>query len=358
MRKIIHADCDCFFAAVEMRDDPYLQGRPVAVGGDPGRRGVIATCNYEARQYGVRSAQASAYARKLCPGLIIIPPDFAKYKAASRQIRSIFFDFTELVEPLSLDEAYLDVSDSPHCQGSATLIAREIRARVKAEVGVTISCGVAPNKFLAKIASDWQKPDGLFVIKPDEALAFVEKLPVGKIHGVGPATRDHLNRLGLETCGDIRSKTVFELAAEFGSFGPRLHQLARGEDNRPVSPARQRKSLSVEETYAKDLPDVVACRNELPALLFQLVTRLKAIPDHYRITKIFVKLKFNDFTQTTHEQVAKELSLPVLQTLLAVAWERERLPVRLIGIGVGFIDLRDEIAETQLDLFDKELLPE
>lgn len=358
MRKIIHADCDCFFAAVEMRDDPYLAGRPVAVGGDPGRRGVIATCNYEARQYGVRSAQASAYARKLCPELIIIPPDFAKYRAASQQIRSIFFDFTEHVEPLSLDEAYLDVTDSPHCQGSATLIAREIRARVKAEVGVTISCGVAPNKFLAKIASDWRKPDALFVIKPDEVAAFVEKLPVSKIHGVGRATADHLHRVGLMSCGGIRAWNVFDLTAEFGSFGPRLYQLARGEDDRPVKASRQRKSLSVEETYPQDLPNPAACRNELPGLLFQLVTRLKAIPDHYRITKVFVKLKFNDFTQTTHEQTARELSLPALEALLGVAWDRARLPVRLIGMGVGFIDLRDEIAETQLDLFKPDPLPE
>lgn len=335
-----------------MRDDPYLVGRPVAVGGDPGRRGVIATCNYEARQYGVRSAQASAYARKLCPELIIIPPDFTRYKAASQQIRAIFFDYTEQVEPLSLDEAYLDVSSSEHCQGSATLMAREIRQRVRREVGVTISAGVAPNKFLAKIASDWRKPDGLFVIRPEEVTAFVATLPVGKIHGVGRATAAHLHRLGLQTCADIRARSVFELVAAFGSFGPRLHRLAHGEDDRPVRSTRQRKSLSVEETYTRDLPDVAACRAVLPGLLLRLSERLRAVPGHYCVTRVFVKLKFDDFSQTTHEQAARQLLLPVLESLLSVAWERGCRPVRLVGIGVGFIDLREGVLENQLVLFD------
>ncbi len=341
-----------------MRDDPYLAGRPVAVGGDPGRRGVIATCNYEARQYGVRSAQASAHARRLCPELIIIPPDFSKYKSASQQIRGIFLDYTELVEPLSLDEAYLDVSHSPYGQGSATRIAQQVRARVKAEVGVTISCGVAPNKFLAKIASDWRKPDGLFVIRPAEVAAFVAALPIEKLHGVGRATADHLHRLGLRTCADIRAWSVFALTAEFGSFGPRLYQLAHGEDERPVQVAYQRKSLSVEETWPQDLPSLAACQHELPGLLLRLSARLQKIPAHYRITKAFVKLKFNDFTQTTHEQAAQGLPLSLLEALLAVAWARGARPVRLVGIGVGFVDLRDERAETQLDLFDLEPAPE
>jgi DNA polymerase-4 len=187
-RKIIHCDCDCFYASVEMRDDPSLRGRPLAVGGRPDQRGVVATCNYEARRFGIHSAMATAQAIKLCPDLLVIPPDMEKYRIASRQIMEIYRDYTELVEPLSLDEAYLDVTESPHCKGSATLIAQEIRQRIFETVGITASAGVAPNKFVAKIASDWNKPDGLFLVRPEEVDAFVAALPVKKLYGVGKVT--------------------------------------------------------------------------------------------------------------------------------------------------------------------------
>ena len=200
-RKIIHCDCDCFYAAVEMRDNPALAELPLAVGGQPDRRGVIATCNYVARRYGVRSAMSSAQAVQRCPDLLILPPSMDKYRAASRTILAIYRDYTPLVQPLSLDEAYLDVTDSPHCRGSATLMAEEIRTRIRQEVGITASAGVGPNKFIAKIASDWNKPDGLYVVRPQDTDGFVAALPVGKLHGVGRVTAARLERLGIKTCG-------------------------------------------------------------------------------------------------------------------------------------------------------------
>ena len=211
VRKIIHCDCDCFYASVEMRDDPSLRGRPLAVGGRADQRGVIATCNYEARRYGIHSAMATAQAVKLCPDLILIPPNMEKYRITSRQIMDIYRDYTDLVEPLSLDEAYLDVTNSPHCKGSATLIAQEIRRRIFETVGITASAGVAPNKFVAKIASDWNKPDGLFLVRPGEVDAFVAALPVKKLFGVGKVTAAKLHSLGAQTCGDLRDWNIDKL---------------------------------------------------------------------------------------------------------------------------------------------------
>ncbi|MDR2032082.1 MAG: DNA polymerase IV, partial [Azoarcus sp.] len=205
MRKIIHCDCDCFYAAVEMRDDPSLRGKPLAVGGRPEARGVIATCNYEARAFGVHSAMSTAHALRLCPRIILLPPDFRRYRAASRQILAIYRDYTPRVEPLSLDEAYLEVSGLERCQGSATRMAEEIRARIRAEVRITASAGIAPNKFLAKVASDWNKPDGQFVVRPQEVDAFVAALPVEKIFGVGKVTAARLQKCGVRTCGDLRA---------------------------------------------------------------------------------------------------------------------------------------------------------
>ena len=203
MRKIIHCDCDCFYAAVEMRDDPSLRDLPIAIGGKSDRRGVVATCNYRAREYGVRSAMPTGQALKLCPDLVVVPGTMAKYREAAQQIRQIFYRYTDKVEPLSLDEAYLDVTDCTECQGSATLIAQEIREVIAREVGVTASAGIAPNKFLAKVASDLNKPDGQYVITPPEIDAFVETLKVKRISGVGKVTNEKLRRLGIETCGDL-----------------------------------------------------------------------------------------------------------------------------------------------------------
>ncbi|MGB1271405.1 MAG: DNA polymerase IV, partial [Endozoicomonas sp.] len=229
-RKIIHIDFDAFFASIEIRDNPRLSGRPVAVGGASDRRGVIATCNYEARRFGVHSAMASAQALRLCPELKIIPPRFSVYKEASEKAHAIFRKYTDFIEPLSLDEAYLDVSSTSLCQGSATLMADEIRQEIRDQLQVTVSAGVAPNKFLAKIASDWNKPDGLFVITPDQVDHFIFELPVRKIHGVGKVTAGKLHKKGIETCGQLRQYSLPELSRWFGSFGERLWELSRGMD--------------------------------------------------------------------------------------------------------------------------------
>lgn len=350
MRKIIHIDCDCFYAAIEMRDDPRLRNRPLAVGGDPGKRGVIATCNYEARTYGVHSAMASAYAKKLCPDLLIVPGRMQVYKDVSVAIQAIFHEYTPLVQPLSLDEAFLDVTDSPACHGSATLIAREIRQRVQDTQGITVSAGVAPNKFLAKIASDWNKPDGLKVILPEEVDDFVLALPVNQLHGVGKVTAARLHKLGVDTCAELRVWRKQDLAREFGSFGERLWELARGIDNRPVVVDRVRQSVSVENTYEHDLPDLQSCLGALPPLLDRLAQRLGRLDGGYRVSKPFIKLKFHDFTQTTLEQAGAPITPQGFEQLCSQAFARGGRPVRLIGVGVRLDNAHTPLGE-QLLLF-------
>lgn len=348
-RKIIHIDCDCFYAAIEMRDDPQLAGRPLAVGGSAERRGVIATCNYEARAYGVRSAMSSRHALKLCPDLLIVKPRMDAYKEASREIHGIFREYTELIEPLSLDEAYLDVSDCAHFAGSATRIAQDIRRKVSQRLHITVSAGVAPNKFLAKIASDWRKPDGLFVIIPGEVEDFVAELPVSKLHGVGKVTAERLKRQGIERCEDLRHWSKLKLVREFGSFGERLYSLAFGIDDRPVQNDSRRQSVSVENTFDQDLPNLAACLEKLPELLETLAVRMSRIDSSYRPGKPFVKVKFHDFTQTTLEQAGAARDLESYQQLLGQAFARGGKPVRLLGIGVRLLDLRG--AHEQLELF-------
>jgi DNA polymerase-4 len=348
-RKIIHCDCDCFYASVEMRDNPSLRGRPLAVGGRPDQRGVVATCNYEARAFGIHSAMATAQAIKLCPDLLVLPPAMDKYRIASRQIMDIYRDYTELVEPLSLDEAYLDVSAATHCKGSATLIAQQIRRRIFETVGITASAGVAPNKFVAKIASDWNKPDGLFLVRPDEVDAFVAALQVKKLFGVGKVTAAKLNKLGAHTCADLRSWTLQELQHHFGTFGARLHDLCRGIDNREVSNSRERKSVSTEETYTPDVPDLPACLALLPELYEQLLGRVKRAGAEKLVNKLFVKIKFADFQQTTVECVGHAPNMATFARLMETGWLRASRPVRLLGVGVR---LGDSENIEQLSLFD------
>lgn len=349
MRKIIHVDCDCFYAAIEMRDDPRLAGKPLAVGGAADRRGVVATCNYEARAWGVRSAMPMRQALKLCPDLQVVRPRMDAYKAVSREIHGIFRDFTEIIEPLSLDEAYLDVTDSAHFSGSATRIAQEIRRRVSQELHITVSAGVAPNKFLAKIASDWRKPNGLFVITPDQVEAFVAALPVSKLHGVGKVTADKLGRLGISTCLDLREWSRLALAREFGSFGERLWNLCRGIDERALQTDSRRQSVSVENTYDADIPNLALCLKRLPELLEQLEARLARLDSSYKADKPFVKVKFHDFSQTTLEQAGARRDLDSYQSLLSTAFARGNKPVRLLGVGVRLVDLRGR--HEQLELF-------
>lgn len=333
-RKIIHCDCDCFYAAVETREDPTLRGRPLAVGGASERRGVVATCNYEARQFGIHSAMPMATALRHCPQLLVVPPRMELYREVSRQIHEIFRDYTERIEPLSLDEAYLDVSRADVLKGSATLIAQDIRRRVRETLGITLSAGVAPNKFLAKIASDWNKPDGQHVILPEQVDAFVLELPVRKLFGVGRVTASRLQAMGVETCGQLRGFSEAELSKQFGKFGQRLHQLCRGIDQREVRSDRIRKSLSVENTYPRDLATVEDCLNHLASLHAQMQHRLQRVESRYRVTRKFVKLKFNNFVTTTMERQALESGIEGYEHLTREAWQRQARPVRLMGVGV------------------------
>ena len=334
VRKIIHCDCDCFYAAVEVRDNPALLGLPVAVGGRAEQRGVIAACNYPARRFGVHSAMPTAQALQRCPGLVLLPPAMEKYRVASRQILAIYRDYTELVEPLSLDEAYLDVSAAPHCKGSATLIAQEIRARIAATVGITASAGIAPNKFVAKIASDWNKPDGLFLVRPHEVDAFVAALPVKKLFGVGKVTAAKLNRLGADTCGDLRSWPLMDLEHHFGRFGTRLHALCRGVDTRAVCSSQERKSVSVEESFTPDVPDLAACLALLPQLCDSLLARIRRAGAEQQVHKLYVKIRFADFHVTTVECVASRPQLALFGKLLEMGFQRGLQAVRLLGVGV------------------------
>ena len=347
LRKIIHCDCDCFYAAVEMRDNPELRGRPLAVGGDPMSRGVVATCNYEARRFGVRSAMSSAKALQLCPELVFVKPDISKYQVVSKKMHEIFKQYTSVIEPLSLDEAYLDVTNSDYCNGSATLIAEEIRSKVRAELNITISAGVAPNKFLAKVASDWNKPDGLFVIRPADVPEFVKTLPVSKINGVGKVTAAKLKVLGVETCGDLQRYSILELSQKFGKYGARLYSVATGLDERPVQESRTRKSISVEHTFPEDLPAIDSVVDKLPLLMEELRQRCKRkLGEPNRVSKRFVKVKFFDFTQTTLEEKMTSIgeewdSLEAFRVLLENAWYRGSKPVRLLGVGVRLSDVSE-----------------
>ena len=353
-RKIIHVDADSFYASIEMREDPALRDKPIAVGGRTGR-GVIATSNYAAREFGVRSAMPSARARQLCPDLIILKPRFELYREVSRELREIFARYTPLIEPLSLDEAYLDVSAVEMHNGSGTLIANAIRDCARTELGITVSAGVAPNKFLAKVASDWNKPDGTFTVAPDAVAGFVQTLPVARIMGVGKVTAAKLERLGLVTCGDLQGLDVPTLTRHFGKYGSRLADLARGVDEREVKTDRIRKSISVERTFSQDVPTADAGAVELEQILAELARRYSAIEADYLPTKRFVKLKFRDFTQTTLEEVIPADGQPWLapasfQRILATAWARGDKPCRLLGAGLR-LEPRHDVTEVQLALF-------
>lgn len=347
MRKIIHADCDCFYAAVEMRDNPSLQNIPIAIGGAAERRGVIATSNYLARQFGVRSAMATAHALRLCPELRVIPPDFVRYQHVSQKIQAIFHELTPVVEPLSLDEAYLDITHVTRFSGSGTWMAQWLKDEIKTRTGIAVSVGVAPNKFLAKIASDWRKPDGLFVIPPQDAAAFVTALPVDLLPGVGPATQTRLAQQEINTCQALRNVSLSTLMDQFGKFGRRLYELARGIDERDVVTQRERKSISVETTFPQDIASLDACHEAFLPLLERLDERVQrhGAP---RINKLFVKVRFNDFTHTTMECAGVALCFGTLYTLLDQAWSRRALPVRLLGVGVR---LTPPDAHRQLPLF-------
>lgn len=354
-RKIIHLDADCFYAAIEMRDAPALRGIPLAVGGSAERRGVLTTCNYEARAFGVRSAMPTAQAMRLCPQLTVVAPQMSKYREASKAMRAIFAEFTEVIEPLSLDEAYLDVSEVSDGDLTATRIAKIIRQRIREELEITVSAGVSVNKFIAKVASDWQKPDGLTVVPPDEVDAFVAALPVKKIPGVGSVTAEKMHRYGLRTCADVREWSLLDLRRRFGKFGVVLHERARGRDDRPVQPSRLRKSISVERTFVEDVSGPAEWAPIIERLYVNLMERIEAAKAWDGITKAFVKLKFNDFTTTTVERVGTKAVEADYHDLLVEGWERKARPVRLIGLGVRLMDDGDHASE-RLPFSDTQLV--
>lgn len=332
-RKIIHIDMDAFYASVEQRDNPRYRGRPIAVGYD-GPRGVVATASYEARPYGVRSAISSALAKRLCPELIFVPARFDVYKAVSQQIRGIFGDYTELVEPLSLDEAFLDVTHTR----SATLIAREIKARIQSETGLTASAGISVNKMLAKIASDYRKPDGLFVIPPAQIETFVAELPIERFFGIGEVTASKMHRLGIRTGADLRKWDEPALVHHFGKAGHSYYGYARGIDTREVTPNRIRKSLGAETTFAVDTDDRELLRSELSAVRGEVWNRL--MRHEFKGKTVVLKLKFDNFRQITRSKTlfapvdSSEALRRVSEELLAAVDFHGR-KIRLIGLTVG-----------------------
>jgi DNA polymerase-4 len=357
LRKIIHVDMDAFYASVEQRDDPSLKGRPVAVGG-ASDRGVVAAASYEARVFGVRSAMASVQAMRLCPKLVFVRPRFAAYRAVSQQIRAIFHDYTPLVEPLSLDEAYLDVTEDVKGLGSATHIAELIRARIKAETGLTASAGVSYNKFLAKIASDQNKPDGLCLIRPGEGARFVASLPVRRFHGIGPKSAEKMAALGIHTGADLAAQDILFLRQHFGSQADYLYQAARGIDLRRVSADRPRKSVGAERTFERDIssgPKLHETLDSIAAIAWGDIERLGA-----KGRTVTLKLRLSDFTGKTRSRsvadwVADRAEFVALGHALLAELLPLPLPVRLMGLTLSSLDgekpdAAEPIKDAQLSL--------
>ncbi|KQO65866.1 MULTISPECIES: DNA polymerase IV [unclassified Methylobacterium] len=351
-RKIIHIDMDAFYASVEQRDDPALRGRPLAVGGSR-ERGVVAAASYEARVFGVRSAMPSVTARRLCPDLVFVKPRFDVYKAVSAEIQAVFSEHTPIVEPVSLDEAYLDVTENLRGLPTATAVARAIRAEILARTGLVASAGVSYNKFLAKVASDYRKPDALFVITPAMGPAFVEALPIGRFHGVGPVTEAKMKRLGILTGGDLRARSLAELQAVFGSASGYYHGVARGIDERPVRAHRIRKSVGAETTFSEDTTAFDVLAERLQPLLDKVWTTCAGKGVAGRT--VTLKLKFSDFEQITR---ARSLGAPVASreamAQVSLGLLRDVFPlrrsVRLIGVSLSGLDTGAGEAPRQLGL--------
>jgi DNA polymerase-4 len=356
-RKILHIDMDAFYASVEQRDDPSLRGKPVAVAWR-GARSVVCAASYEARVFGVRSAMPAMRAERLCPQLIFVPPDFVRYKAVSRQIREIFARHTDLIEPLSLDEAYLDVTHPKADLPSATATAQAIRAAIRAETALTASAGVAPNKFLAKIASDWNKPDGLCVIRPHQVEAFLTPLSVGRLPGVGKVMESKLAALGIATVGELRAHAAAELEQRFGRWGRRLHELARGIDHHAVEPERPTLQISAEDTFEHDLPldEIEPHIRRLAEKTWAGHLRQHGAGHRARVARtVVLKLKTSDFRTLTRSltPATRPSSARALADIACALRDRvngDGARYRLVGVGLsGFIEAEDEA--TQGDLF-------
>jgi DNA polymerase-4 len=336
MRRILHIDMDAFYASVEQRDNPSLRGKPLAVGGRPNRRGVVAAASYEARVFGVRSAMSMSKAVQLCPSLEIVPPDFSRYKAASTIIFDIYREVTPLVEPLSLDEAYLDVTENSWNEPLAMTVAKRLKARIREATGLTASAGVAPNKFLAKIASGWKKPDGLTVIAPDRVEPFLQQLPVDALWGVGPVTAKKLRARGINRLVDVRAIEEQTLRDAVGSMADWLKQLAKGIDDRPVIAHRETKSSGSENTYPEDLTDINTIRGEIEEMTRHAVAWLER--KHLLARTVTIKVRYSDFATITRSHTAiasrdvEDLSKRALQLLDKT--EAGKRPVRLLGVSV------------------------
>jgi DNA polymerase IV len=352
VRRILHCDMDCYYAAVHVRDDPSLAGRPVVVGGDPGGRGVVATASYEARRYGIHSAMPAARARRLCPDTVFLAPDFPRYRRESERIFAIYREVTPDVETVSLDEAYLDVTDHLGASGTAAEVAKEIRRRVRAERGLTVSVGVGPNCLVAKIASDSCKPDGLRVVPPARVRSFLDPLPVRRLHGVGPATERALAAMGVATVAQLRVVPLPDLLARFHSHGRTLHEYANGIDERPVEPFRERKSLGTENTYRRDLSDLGAMDEQLDAMSREVAVGL--LRRDLAACTVTLKARYPDFTTVTR---SRTFSVPTANArrIAAIAkdllrrTEAARRGARLLGVSVSALVPG---AVRQLELFD------
>lgn len=353
MRKIIHIDMDAFYASVEQRDNPELRGLPVAVGGG-GHRGVVMAASYEARQFGVRSAMPGFKARRLCPELIFVRTRFDAYKAASRQIREVFKRYTDLIEPLSLDEAFLDVTAPKRGGEIATEIAAAIKKEIKEATDLTASAGVSFNKFLAKIASDLEKPDGLTVIRPDQAEAFIATLPVERFFGVGPVTAKKMKEAGIFTGEDLRERPESELVRRFGKVGRHYHRIARGFDEREVKPDRPHKSIGAETTFDNDLTETGLLLQRLQPLAERVIERAAAAQAQGRTATL--KLKYRDFSVTTRQRTLDQPVDCVEQLMTLAAWLIEHpeppvLPVRLIGISLSGFEPASEDRQLRFENF-------
>ncbi len=357
MRKILHIDMDAFYASVEQRDNPALRGKPVAVGGDPTQRGVVAAASYEARKFGVRSAIPMSRAVRLCPSLVIVRPDFQKYRAVSTQIFDLYKAVTPLVEPLSLDEAYLDVTENAWGEPLGVNVAKRLKEQIKATTNLTASAGVAPNKFLAKIGSGWRKPDGLTVVAPERVESFLQGLPVDALWGVGPVTATRLREHGIEKLTDVRAKTEAELEAIVGSLAPWLIDLAHGRDDRAVEPNRPSKSSGSEETYVQDIESLEVVRQEIDQLARGVAEWLEKKSIKGRT--VTIKVRYNDFTTITRSQSGDYTndadSIAARAVKLLDKTEAGHRPIRLLGVSVHNFDRDDARAADDADASEARL---
>lgn len=346
MRQVLHVDCDCFFAAVEMRDQPEFRNVPLAIGGSSDRRGVISTCNYLARKFGVRSAMATGQALKLCPDLKLVPGNMEKYRTVSAQVMDILRIYALEFEQVSIDEAYLELPPA----SNAPLIAKQIRQQVERELGITVSVGMAPNKFLAKIASDWEKPNGQFCVLPSEVQDFVEALQVRKIPGVGPKSAEKLNNLGLHTCKHIKDLPLNWLIKKFGKFGKVLHDRSYGIDHRTLTSHYKRKSISIEHTFIEDIQQGEPIELALSDMWPKFLKRIENAGLELESIAPFVKVKFADFHVTTLANHQKKATLENYLQLLNEASIRDEQDIRLIGLGGRLIEQNIESAQLVLPL--------